>query len=91
MEQTSNEEKKTFLWSSIHSSRTHTIDFISNSSISDGVIVMGWEDESCCCGYVYTDCVAISKETGCRQPCLDEMKWNLYVSELQNPDKARLI
>ena len=53
--------------------------------------MMGWEDESCCCVYVYTDCVTISKETGCRQECLDEMKWYLYVSELQNPDKARLI
>ena len=31
---------------------------------------MGWEDESCCCGYVYTDCNTASEFTGCNQRCL---------------------
>ena len=51
---------------------------------------MGWEDESCCCGYVYTDCAWLSKDTGCRQPCLDEMKWLQYIREIENPDKNSL-
>ena len=34
--------------------------------------MMGWEDESCCCGYVFTDCASLSQDTGCYARCLDQ-------------------